>query len=74
MPIAGNTHYLVSKPCEPLARIRLDETADISTQDYGEKQTLDGVSLSFHPAGHILGSAQVRVEYKGEVWVISGGL
>jgi putative mRNA 3-end processing factor len=33
---------------------------------------LNGVKVSLHPAGHILGSAQVRAEYKGEVWVISG--
>ena len=33
---------------------------------------MNGVKLSFHPAGHILGSAQVRIEYKGEIWVVSG--
>jgi len=68
----GHEHYLVAKPCEPLARLRLDEDADITSQEYGERTAIDGVSLSFHPAGHILGSAQVRVEYKGEIWVISG--
>jgi putative mRNA 3-end processing factor len=50
----------------------LDEGAIITTQDYGKTTTIDGVKLSFHPAGHILGSSQVRVEYKGEVWVVSG--
>jgi len=68
----GHEHYLVAKPCEPLARLRLDEDADITSQEYGERTVIDGVSLSFHPAGHILGSAQVRVEYKGEIWVMSG--
>jgi putative mRNA 3-end processing factor len=33
---------------------------------------VNGVAVSFHPAGHILGSAQIRVEHRGEVWVISG--
>ncbi len=33
---------------------------------------MNGVAVSLHPAGHILGSAQVRVEYRGEVWVVSG--
>ena len=33
---------------------------------------MDGVAVSFHPAGHVLGSAQIRVEYRGEVWVVSG--
>ncbi|MEO6050272.1 MAG: ligase-associated DNA damage response exonuclease, partial [Pyrinomonadaceae bacterium] len=35
-------------------------------------QDINGVKVSFHPAGHILGSAQVRIEYKGEIWVVSG--
>ena len=33
---------------------------------------MNGVKVSLHPAGHIIGSSQVRVEYKGEVWVVSG--
>ena len=69
---SGNKFYLVAKDCERLARIRLDDEAAIATQNYGETKVIDGVRLSFHPAGHILGSAQVRVEYKGEVWVVSG--
>src|SRR5581483_8649774 len=32
----------------------------------------NGVHVSFHPAGHILGSAQIRLEHQGEVWVVSG--
>ena len=68
----GNTNYLVSKDCRRLAEIRLDFEASISSMEYGKTRTVDGVKISFHPAGHILGSAQVRVEYKGEVWVISG--
>ena len=68
----GNEHYLVSEPCEPIARIRLDHDANISSQKYRQKTSINGVAVSFHPAGHILGSAQVRVEYKGEVWVLSG--
>lgn len=68
----GNQSYLVTKEGERLARIRLDHDADIQTQSYGETADINGVKVSFHPAGHILGSAQVRVEYKGEIWVISG--
>ena len=30
------------------------------------------MSVSFHPAGHVLGSSQIRVEHRGEVWVVSG--
>ncbi|HTK26512.1 MAG TPA: ligase-associated DNA damage response exonuclease [Pyrinomonadaceae bacterium] len=68
----GSRSYLVTKEGEGLARVRLDPDAKISTLKYGEELDLNGVKVSFHPAGHILGSAQVRVEYKGEVWVISG--
>jgi putative mRNA 3-end processing factor len=39
---------------------------------YGESQNIQGVKFSFHPAGHIVGSAQIRVEYRGEIWVVSG--
>jgi putative mRNA 3-end processing factor len=68
----GNQSYLVAKEGEQLARIRLDPDAKISSLGYGKSTKINGVRVSFHPAGHILGSAQVRVEYKGEVWVISG--
>src|SRR5688500_5335171 len=68
----GHGRYLVTKDGEQLTRIRLDESAKIITQNYGKTTTVNGVKISFHPAGHILGSAQVRVEYKGEVWVASG--
>ena len=68
----GSRSYLVTKEGEGLARIRLDPTARISTLEYGETLEVNGMKLSFHPAGHILGSAQVRVEYKGEIWVVSG--
>lgn len=68
----GNKHYLVPAEGERLSRIRLGDEADISTQPYGESSTLNGVKVSFHPAGHVLGSAQVRIEHRGEVWVISG--
>lgn len=68
----GSKRYLVATPGEGLARIRLAEDARIATQNYGKITTINGVKVSFHPAGHILGSAQVRIEYKGEVWVVSG--
>ena len=68
----GHGTYLVTEEGKGLFTIRLDEGAKIATQRYGETRDINGVKVSFHPAGHILGSAQVRVEYKGEVWVISG--
>jgi putative mRNA 3-end processing factor len=68
----GNQLYLVPKEGERLSRVRLGDDAQISTMPYGETQSINGVKVSFHPAGHVLGSAQIRVEYKGEVWVVSG--
>lgn len=68
----GCQRYLAAAPGEQVARTRLGSDARIQTVPYGEAYAINGVSLSFHPAGHILGSAQVRVEYGGEVWVVSG--
>jgi putative mRNA 3-end processing factor len=68
----GNQKYLVPAEGERLSRIRIGYDAAIETSPYGETIAIDGVKISFHPAGHVLGSAQVRVEYKGEIWVASG--
>jgi putative mRNA 3-end processing factor len=59
-------------PGERVLRQRLGADAAISTLPYGESIHINGVRLSLHPAGHILGSAQVRIEQGGEVWVVSG--
>lgn len=68
----GSAAYLVAAPGEALARARLAPDAAVRSVPYGEAHTLNGVRVSLHPAGHILGSAQVRVEHRGEVWVVSG--
>jgi putative mRNA 3-end processing factor len=67
----GHKYYLCTEEAEPVIRHRL---RDIRTETvtYGEPRTIRGVQFSFHPAGHIPGSAQIRVEYQGEVWVVSG--
>ena len=68
----GNQDYLVPEEGKHLSRVRLGDEAKISTQKYGATTDINGVKISFHPAGHVLGSAQIRVEYRGEIWVISG--
>jgi putative mRNA 3-end processing factor len=68
----GNERYLVPKEGELVSRIRIGDEALIETLPYRKTLNINGVKVSFHPAGHILGSSQVRVEHKGEVWVISG--
>ncbi len=68
----GNRHYLAAAPGEGILRSRLGQDIDLQTLPYGERLNHHGVTLSFHPAGHVLGSAQVRLEYGGQVWVASG--
>jgi len=64
--------YLTAEPGNELLHSQVRPRASIETLDYGERHTVGDVLLSFHPAGHILGSAQVRLEHAGEVWVVSG--
>jgi putative mRNA 3-end processing factor len=68
----GSTAYLCSTEAASIVRQRLGADAHVTPLDYGKEVTLDGVRVSLHPAGHILGSAQVRVEHRGDVWVASG--
>jgi putative mRNA 3-end processing factor len=67
----GNGHYLAAAPAEGVLRARLGDIA-LQTLHYGEAISHHGVTLSLHPAGHVLGSAQVRLEHGGQVWVASG--
>jgi putative mRNA 3-end processing factor len=69
---AGSGSYLASADGEGVLRARLGDTAAIRVVGYGEQVDMQGVRVSLHPAGHILGSAQVRIEYRGEVWCVSG--
>ena len=69
---AGSQTYLAACAGEELLRTRLGPDATVESLEYGKTVELNGVHLSFHPAGHILGSAQVRMESAGEVWVVSG--
>ena len=67
----GHGHYLAAAPGKGVLRARLG-TIDLQALPYG--QTIDhfGVRISLHPAGHVLGSAQVRLEHGGRVWVAAG--
>lgn len=68
----GMRRYLCSKESERVMRVRLGDEAKIDTLEFGEEVSMNGVRVSLHPAGHILGSAQVRVEQDGFVAVVSG--
>ena len=69
---AGCGRYLCASPGKPVLRTRMGAAATIDTLRYGERTTINGVTVSLHPAGHVLGSAQVRVEHRGETWVVTG--
>ena len=67
----GHRHYLCAAPGEQVLRARLGAVS-IQALAYGDSLAHHGVQVSLHPAGHVLGSAQVRMEYDGAVWVASG--
>ncbi|HTQ00852.1 MAG TPA: ligase-associated DNA damage response exonuclease [Casimicrobiaceae bacterium] len=67
----GHGSYLAAADAANVMRARLGEIA-LTTLPYGEPLRHNDVVVSLHPAGHVLGSAQVRIEHRGEVWVVSG--
>ncbi|HEY6514428.1 MAG TPA: ligase-associated DNA damage response exonuclease [Burkholderiaceae bacterium] len=69
---AGHGAYLATAVSEGVLRARLGSGIPLQGLAYGESVVLNGVRVSLHPAGHVLGSAQVRVEHRGRVWVASG--
>lgn len=67
----GHQQYLCTEAAKPVIAHRLNYP-QIETVRFGQTINIAGVSFSFHPAGHVIGSAQIRVEHKGEVWVFTG--
>jgi putative mRNA 3-end processing factor len=67
----GNAHYLCHHKTLPILKQRLGDISADSIE-WNETTTRNGVKISLHPAGHIIGSSQVRLELNGEVWVFSG--
>lgn len=68
---SGMSRYLATETAAPVMRHRLGDI-DLQTVSYGEAISIGDARISFHPAGHVPGSAQIRVEVDGEVWVVSG--
>jgi putative mRNA 3-end processing factor len=69
---SGCVSYLAHRASVPVLRHRLGHGIQIQALEYGETVQERGVKISMHPAGHIPGSAQIRIEVEGEVWVVSG--
>src|SRR4029079_10248114 len=68
----GSSAYLCADPSAPLLRRRFGPGTRIESLPYGHSVTLGSVRVSFHPEGHVLGSAQVRIESAEGVWVVAG--
>ena len=68
---AGHGSYLCHEQTKPILQLRLGDQ-HYQAVKWNEVININGVKLSLHPAGHIIGSSQVKVEYQGEVWVFSG--
>lgn len=67
----GHGAYLATNAAAPVMRHRLGDIP-LETIAFGERRRIGAVDVSFHPAGHVPGSAQIRIEHKGQVWVASG--
>ena len=68
----GSSEYHCSERCAAVLRERIGDDATILAHAYGEPFALGDARVSLHPAGHVLGSAQVRIEVDGLVWVVTG--
>lgn len=69
----GHRYYLAHHHSEWILKLRLGDI-NLETMEYGESRKINGVKISLHPAGHIIGSSQVRLEYQDQVTVITGDL
>lgn len=67
----GMKRYLATEAATPVIKHRLGDIS-IETISYAEPRQIGAAKVSFHPAGHVPGSAQIRIEVGGEVWVASG--
>jgi putative mRNA 3-end processing factor len=68
---AGHKNYITHHRNIPIMQHRLGPVK-VKGVEWGKTFQVNGVNFSLHPAGHIVGSSQIRVEHKGEVWVFSG--
>ena len=68
----GSSRYWGEAGGAEVLRQRLGRSIELQEVRYGETFRLGDARVSFHPAGHVLGSAQIRLEAAGETWVVSG--
>ena len=68
----GCGRYLCASPGMLVLRSRVGNASPIDSLRHGETLSINGVEVSLHPAGHVLGSAQVRLSHGGMTWVVTG--
>lgn len=68
----GNKNYLCHELTKPILQQRYGLNDNVQTLPYRQTIDINGVKLSLYPAGHVIGSAQIKLEYKGEICVVSG--
>jgi putative mRNA 3-end processing factor len=68
----GSARYILARPGAGIARQRLGGDRELQAVEYRAPMSLGSTTVSLHPAGHILGSSQIRIENEGRVWVVSG--
>ncbi|PIB29320.1 DNA ligase-associated DEXH box helicase [Maribacter sp. 4U21] len=67
----GHQQYITHRRNVPIISHRLGDI-NVTGVNWGEPFVINNVKFSLHPAGHIIGSSQIRVEHKDEVWVFTG--
>ena len=69
---SGSQQYLAHYQNKEILQLRLGKNIQFQGVEFNQPILINGVKISFHPSGHIPGSAQIRLEYQGEIWVITG--
>lgn len=69
---SGSQQYLAHYQNKQILQLRLGKNIQFQGVEFNQTIHINGVKISFHPSGHIPGSAQIRLEYQGEIWVITG--
>ena len=68
----GCDEYISTYETSIILKERLSSEINIKIYDYGEEFKINGINISFHPSGHILGSSQIKFDLAGEGWLITG--
>ena len=68
----GSKNYLAHKHTAPVLKLRLGKRSMVQEVEYGQEINIKGIKVTFYPSGHVIGSAQIKVDDGNEVWVVAG--